>query len=146
VLGELRGALERGLAPPERETKLKLRRLLARLADEDDRVRVRWQDGVQVPARLEPLAQSVLGEALRNIGKHADPEEIVVEVCEEGGTLTLEVLNDGAGKSQKGTALGLRLASIEALRHQGVVEFGRLADGRWRVRLVCPLSENDAGG
>jgi signal transduction histidine kinase len=146
VLGELRDALERGLAPAERETKLKLRRLLGRLAEEDDRVEVRWQNGVRVPARLEPLTQSVLSEALRNIGKHADPARIEVEVGEEGGALTLEVLNDGARQSQKGTALGLRLAAIEALQHQGVVEFGPLADGRWRVRLVCPLAENDAGG
>jgi signal transduction histidine kinase len=143
VLGELRGALERGLGPPERETKLKIREVLGRLADEDDRVRVRWQNGVRVPPRIEPLAQSVLSEALRNIGKHADPERITVEVGESGGALTLEVLNDRARQTPAGAGLGLRLASIEALRHQGVVEFGPIGEGRWRVRLVCPLYEDD---
>ena len=140
------GALERGLAPPERETKLRLRGMLGRLADEDDRVRVSWQDGVRVPSRLEPLVQSVLAEALRNIGKHSDPEVIAVEVGEESGALSLEVVNDGARQTPNGAGLGLRLAAIEALRHQGVVEFGPIADERWRVRLVCPLSENDADG
>ena len=142
VLRELRGALERALAPPERETKVTLRRLLLRLADSDDRVQVSWQNGVRVPARIEPLAQSVLSEALRNMGKHADPRRVSVDVGESGGALTLEIVNDGARSSAPGTGLGLRLASIEALQHEGVVEFGPIGEGRWRVRLVCPLSES----
>jgi signal transduction histidine kinase len=144
VLGELRGALERGLAPPERETKVTLRSLLARLEDEDARVRLHWQNEVQVPRRLEPVAQSVLAEALRNIGKHADPELIRIEISEDAGALTLEIANDGAPASQPGAGLGLRLASIEALNHQGVVEFGPIGAGHWRVRLVCPLRDEPA--
>lgn len=146
VLRELRGALERGLAPPERETKLTLRGLLDRLAEEDDRVTVSWRDGVRIPPRLEPLTQSVLSEALRNIGKHADPTRIAIEVAQEGDALILEVANDGAPPAGTGGGLGLRLASIEALRHQGVVEFGSIGDERWRVRLVCPLSDADGHG
>ena len=144
VLGELRGALERALAPPERETKVTLRRVLSRLSESDDRVQVRWQNGVRVPPRIEPLAQSVLAEALRNIGKHAQPRRIAVEVGESGGALSLEIANDGASSTPSGGAgLGLRLASIEALQHEGVLEFGPIGEGRWRVRLVCPLSEDD---
>ena len=146
VLGELRGALERGLAPPERETKLTLRQLLSRMAEDDERLQVRWQNGVRVPPRLEPVTQSVLTEALRNVGKHASPQRIAVEVGSDGGALTLEVLNDGSRQSTPGAGLGLRLASIEALRHQGVVEFGPIGDGRWRVRLVCPLNGEDGNG
>ena len=146
VLRELRGALERGLAPPERETKLTLRGLLGRLADEDDRVHVGWQSGVRVPPRLEPLTQSVLSEALRNIGKHADPTRIAIEIAQDGDAFTLEVANDGAPPPTPGAGLGLRLASIEALRHEGVVEFGPIGEERWRVRLVCPLSEDDGDG
>jgi signal transduction histidine kinase len=145
VLGELRGALDRGLAPPERETKVSLREVLHRLADGDERLRVRWQNGVRVPSRIEPLAQSVLSEALRNARKHADAATIAVEVGEDGGALILEVVNDGAPSGQAGTGLGLRLAAIEALRHQGVVEFGPIGGERWRVRLVCPLHEDGNG-
>jgi signal transduction histidine kinase len=143
VLSELRGALERGLAPPELETKVTLEKVLERLAGEDERVAIGWQEGVHVPPRLEPLAQSVLAEALRNIGKHARPSRIDVGVGESGGALTLEIVNDGVGETPGGNGLGLRLASIEALRHEGVVEFGSIEDGRWRVRLVCPLADGD---
>lgn len=145
VLGELRGALDRGLAPPERETKVTLRQVLRRLSEGDERLRVRWQDGVRIPSRIEPLAQSVLSEALRNTGKHAEATTIAVEVGEEAGALILEVMNDGARHGQTGTGLGLRLAAIEALRHQGVVEFGPIGGERWRVRLVCPLHEDGNG-
>lgn len=142
VLGELRGALERGLAPPERETKVTLAKVLERLAESDPRVEVRWQEGVRVPSRIEPLTQSVLAEALRNIAKHADPERICVAVASTGAALTLEITNDGALQDRpRGAGLGLRLASIEALQREGVLEFGPLDDGRWRVRLVCSPAE-----
>jgi signal transduction histidine kinase len=145
VLGELRGALERGLVPSERETKLTLRRTLQRLQDEDPRVRVRWQSTVRVPRRLESLTQTVLAEALRNAAKHADPTEIAVEVSGSNGTLAFEITNDGVKEppSEQTTGLGLRLASIEALQHEGVVEFGPLDNQRWRLRLVCPTEDSD---
>ena len=145
VLGELRGALERGLVPSERETKLTLRRVLRRLQEEDARVTVRWQSAVRVPRRLEPLAQTVLAEALRNAAKHADPTEIAIEVLRSEGTLAFEITNDGVPTEarQKVSGLGLRLASIEALQHEGVIEFGPLDGGRWRLRLVCPTGESD---
>jgi signal transduction histidine kinase len=141
VLGELRGALERGLVPSERETKLTLRRVLRRLEEEDARVSVTWQSAVRVPSRLEPLAQTVLAEALRNAAKHAEPTKIAVAVSASDGTLAFEITNDGVNGAPSGatTGLGLRLASIEALQHEGVVEFGPLDDGRWRLRLVCPM-------
>jgi signal transduction histidine kinase len=146
VLGELRGALERGLVPSERETKLTLRRTLQRLQDEDPRLRVRWQSAVRVPRHLESLTQTVLAEALRNAAKHADPSEIAVEVSGSDGTLAFEITNDGVKERPNGqsTGLGLRLASIEALQHEGVVEFGPVDEHRWRLRLVCP-TENDDG-
>jgi signal transduction histidine kinase len=146
VLMELRGALERGLAPPELETKVTLDRLLDRLDAGDPRVAIDWQAGLRLPSRLEPLAQSVLAEALRNIGKHADPTRIAVAVAQVGDALTLEIVNDGAAGVHPGAGLGLRLAAIEALRHQGVIEFGRIDDERWRVRLVCPLRADDDNG
>ncbi len=145
VLGELRGALERGLIPSERETKLTLRRTLQRLQEEDPRVNVRWQSAVRVPRRLESLTQTVLAEALRNAAKHADPTQIAVEVSGSNGTLAFEITNDGVKEPPIGqpTGIGLRLASIEALQHEGVVEFGRLDNHRWRLRLVCPTEDSD---
>ena len=53
----------------------------------------------------------------------------------------LAIENDGAGdgKSTRGGGLGLRLAALEALRYEGLVEFGAAPGGRWRVRLVVPV-------
>jgi signal transduction histidine kinase len=145
VLGELRAALERGLVPSERETKLTLRRVLRRLEEEDERVSVTWQSAVRVPSRLEPLTQTVLAEALRNAAKHATPTRIAIAVSGSDDTLDFEITNDGVNGTSNGqsTGLGLRLASIEALQHEGVVEFGRLDNGRWRLRLVCPMETSD---
>lgn len=140
VLGELRNALERGLVPSARETKLTLRQVLQRIADEDPRAAVTWQTGVRVPPRLEPLIQTVLAEALRNAAKHADPGKITIDVSGNDGTLAFEVINDGVRTRPGATpGLGLRLASIEALQYEGVIEFGPVDRERWRLRLVCPM-------
>ena len=100
---------------------------------------------MRIPRHLEPLAQTVLAEALRNAAKHADPTEIAIEVLRSEGTLAFEITNDGVPTEarQQASGLGLRLASIEALQHEGVIEFGPLDGGRWRLRLVCPTGESN---
>ena len=94
-----------------------------------------------VPPEIEPLAQSVLAEALRNVAKHAAPSQVEVRVACDDDTFTLEVRNDGVGTGARGAGMGLRLAAFEALQHGGVVEFGAPEAGRWRVRLVVPQAE-----
>jgi hypothetical protein len=39
--------------------------------------------------------------------------------------------------------MGLRLAALEALQSNGVVEFGEREPGTWQVRLVVPDDEDD---
>ena len=70
---------------------------------------------------MEPLAQSVLAEALRNAAKHARPSAVDVHVGRDEGTFVLEVRNDGAraGPRGAGTGMGLRLAAFEALQRGG---------------------------
>lgn len=146
VMAELRGALDRSLAPQERATKITLKRLLRRLQLAEPRLAVDWSNGTKVPGRLEGLAQGILAEALRNADKHANASEILVTVENGDGALSLEVTNDGAGDvAAQSEGLGLRLAALEALQHEGVVEYGPLGDGRWHLRLVCPLGEEDDG-
>jgi signal transduction histidine kinase len=99
---------------------------------------VSWPDGVELPAELEPLLQSVLAEAMRNIDKHADPERVEVRVGAEPEAFVLEVTNDGAHEGGAGSGLGLRLMSLEAIQHRGIVEFGPTPPDGWRVRLVVP--------
>lgn len=141
VVGDLRTALTRPVASTRRPPKASLREVLERVADRREELVLEWEDGVEVPADLEPVAQSVLAEALRNADRHSEPSAIEVSVAAEGGTFTLTVENDGAreDRTTKGGGLGLRLAALEALRYEGMVEFGPLPGRRWRVRLLVPV-------
>jgi signal transduction histidine kinase len=141
ALADLRHALERPLAPLPPETGSTLQSELERLAGGPvPPVRVQWPATVkQPPPELEPLAQSVLAEALRNIAKHATAHTIEVIVGGDEDTFTLEVRNDGVADATRGSGMGLRLATYEALQVGGVVEFGPGDPGSWRVRLVVPL-------
>jgi signal transduction histidine kinase len=68
ALSDLRRALERPLAPLPPETGTTLAAELERLSTTAGvPVEIAWPSEVTVPADLEPLAQSVLAEALRNI-------------------------------------------------------------------------------
>jgi signal transduction histidine kinase len=147
ALGDLRRALERPLAalPPETGTTLaaeleRVRRSPGMVVDVD------WRGNFTVPADLEPLAQSVLAEALRNIDKHAKPSRVEVQVARDEDTFTLEVRNDGTAGGAAGAAsggMGLRLAAFEALQHGGVVESGPTGPDSWRVRLVVRLEQEE---
>jgi signal transduction histidine kinase len=148
ALGDLRRALERPLAalPPETGTTLaaeleRVRRSPGMAVDVD------WRGDFSVPSDLEPLAQSVLAEALRNIDKHAKPSRVEVVVTRDADTFTLEVRNDGAANGATPPAgsggMGLRLAAFEALQHGGLVEFGPDGPDVWRVRLVVRLEQEE---
>lgn len=115
--------------------------VLARLLERRPELRLSWQPGVEVPPAAERLAQSVLAEALRNADRHAEPTAIEVCVGADEETFWLAVENDGVrpGRNTRGSGLGLRLAVLEALHHEGLVEFGASRPGRWRVRLVVPV-------
>ena len=141
VVGDLRHALTRPVATPPRAPVMTLAQVLERLLERRPDLDLEWEDGVAVPADLEPVAQSVLAGALRNADRHAKPSRIEICVASDGDTFTLAVENDGAGDgvATKGGGLGLRLAALEALRYEGLVEFGALPGGRWRVRLVVPV-------
>ena len=145
ALADLRDALSRPLAPPSLDTGATLRGELARLGRhyKDLPLELDWEDGAEVPEDVEPLAQSVLAEALRNAHKHARPSSVRVHVGRIAGTFVLEVRNDGArsGSRGTGTGMGLRLAAFEALQRGALVEFG--PEGQdWRVRLVVPVEED----
>jgi signal transduction histidine kinase len=141
ALEDLRTALERTLGPRPHPTSTTLRAELERLGRgyADVPVTVSWDGDAEISPRVEPLAQSVLGESLRNAIRHATPSVIEIRVTSASDTFSLEMLNDGVEKTSGGTGMGLRLASLEALQLGGVVEFGAADQGRWRTRLVVPL-------
>ncbi len=149
ALADLRKALERPLAPLPPET-------ATTLADELERVRkspgmaveVDWRGDFTVPSDLEPLAQSVLAEALQNIAKHADPSAVEVAVGRDAEAFTLEVRNDGvraaAANDDQRRGMGLRLAAFEARQYGGVIDAGPVDEGSWRVRLAVSLAQEPA--
>ncbi len=142
AVGDLRRALERPLAPLPPETGTTLAAELERLrAAPGAPLHVTWPDDVIVPPDLEPLAQSVLTEALRNVAKHAAATRVDVVIRRDDDTFTLEVRNDGARTDGRDAGMGLRLAAFEAIQQRGVLEFGPTGDDGWRVRLVVPLEQ-----
>ena len=139
ALAELRSALERPLGRPSRETATTLVQEVRRLRSAMAEPAIELAGSVEVPERLEPLAQSVMIEALRNALKHADPRWVRVRIERDDGAFVLEVVNDGVpAEARHRSGMGLRLAAVEALQHGGVIEFGRVEAGEWRVRLLVP--------
>ena len=147
ALGELRSAIQRPLGRSLPQTKTTLRDEVARLRHEHPDLGIDVdgaEDGLAVPPELEPLAQSVLAEAVRNAHKHADPTRVGVRTALRDGAFVLEVTNDGAAGQPAGIAgMGLRLAGFEALQAGGLLEFGARDGGTWQVRLVVPVPGAD---
>ena len=143
ALTELRAALQRPLGRASPQTETTLHEEVRVLAADRAEPGIAFEDGsedVAVPPHLEPLAQSVLREAVRNAIKHADPKVVRVRLERSDGAFVLTVSNDGVpGRAKHQTGMGLRLAAVEALQHGGVIEFGRAAPGEWQVRLLVPM-------
>jgi signal transduction histidine kinase len=116
---------------------------VARLRHEYPDLGITLDDGTQLaaPPALEPLAQSVLAEAIRNADKHAHATRVGVRSEMGDGTFVLEVTNDGVQKHGEPAGMGLRLAGFEALQAGGLLEFGSRDGDRWQVRLVVPYEE-----
>jgi signal transduction histidine kinase len=146
ALTDLKTAVQQPLGRTPRPTATTLAQEVARLAQMHTDLKIELDPGAEldVPADLEPLAQSVLAEALRNAHKHAKPTRVTVNAGRRDGIFVLEIANDGVtGRRQRTTGMGLRLAAFEALQVGGFVEFGARGDDTWQVRLVVPLDTDD---
>jgi signal transduction histidine kinase len=140
ALQDLRRALGRPLGRTSRPTQTTLLAEVARLADQHPELGIALTASEEVPAQLEPLAQSVLIEAIRNAGKHADPTVVDVSLRRIDRAFVMEICNDGVhGRPQPTSGMGLRLAALEAIQAGGIIEFGEREPGIWRVRLAVPL-------
>jgi signal transduction histidine kinase len=148
ALSDLRAAVQRPLARVPRATRTTLAAEVQRLSLAHPGLGLALQEGcaADVPASLEPLAQSVLLEAVRNAGKHATPSRVGVRVGRANGAFWMEVVNDGVAAAGRHAGMGLHLAALEALQSNGVVEFGEREPGIWQVRLVVPYDGDGSPG
>ncbi len=142
ALEDLRDALQRPLGRSARDTGVTLLEEFERLRGENPGLVLELAgEANAVPPELEPLAQSVLAEGVRNAIKHARPSRVDVRLSRVDGLWTMEISNDGvtaqAGRRRPG--MGLRLAALEALQLGGLIEFGPRPAGGWRVRLAVPV-------
>jgi signal transduction histidine kinase len=141
ALAELREALQRPLGRAPRATQTTLLAEVERLSRAHPDLGMSLEAGsvADVPAALEPLAQSLLREAVRNAQKHATPTWVTVRTNRVDGAFVLEIVNNGVAGAQRRAGMGLRLAAFEALQSGGIVEFGEREPGTWQVRLVVPF-------
>ena len=147
ALSDLREALKRPLGRAPRRTETTLREEVGRLARAYPELGIEldMDGGDPVPAELEPLAQSVLSEAILNARKHAHPTCVSVSAHRAHDAFVLEVVNDGVKNAEHHPGIGLRLAALEAVQSGGVLEFGERDPGVWQVRLVVPCRASGSG-
>ena len=113
ALQELRRALQRPLGRAAAETDTTLLEEVERLRREHRDLHLTLRPGsedVFIPHDLEPLAQSVLAEAVRNAHKHAGPSKVEVSLeIKDSDTLVLDVVNDGVRGKARQSGMGLLL-------------------------------------
>jgi len=140
VLGQLRSVLGRAVAPRERPQSRTFRELADWFSQSPD-VALDWEEGLETPAHLDLLSKSALTEGMRNANRHSDGGQVQIRVAGQAGTFSVEVTNDRVStERRRGGGLGLRLLTLEALEHDALVEFGPLDGGRWRFRLLAPVT------
>ena len=137
-LNELR-ELARGIHPPvlsERGLEPALRVLTARVP-----VPVEFVGGLdaRLPAPVETAAYFVVSEALTNVAKYAEAEQVTVRVEHVDGHLLLEVSDDGVGGARVDGGSGLRGLADRVAAVGGAldVESPPGQGTRLRARLPC---------
>jgi PAS domain S-box-containing protein len=116
---------ERGLIPALRDT-------LARFGTESG-VQTMFTGALtdKVPSDIETLAYRIVQEALTNTGKHAGAGSVVVHVDTDGGSLRIEIEDDGEGFESARTREYLREGRVGLASMRERVE---LASGTFTVR------------
>lgn len=143
ALGELRAALQRPLGRSSPPTAVTFFEELDRLRGLHPDLNIALHgERHEVPAQLEALSQSILVEAVRNAIKHANASRVDVYIAVDRDAFTMDIRNecngDESGSSRGG--IGLRLATLEALQHGAVLEYGECEQGIWQLRLVAPTA------
>jgi signal transduction histidine kinase len=93
----------------------------------------------RLPEQIEVAAFYVVSESIANIGKHACARSVTVDVTRVGGTVVVEVVDDGVGGADSEHGSGLRgLADrVEALGGKLRVWSPAGAGTRLRAEMPC---------
>ncbi len=78
--------------------------------------------GERLPDRVESTAYFVVGEALTNVAKHAGATHARVGVRREGGSVLVEVADDGVGGARPENGSGLRGLVDRVMALDGLLE------------------------
>src|SRR4051812_28488423 len=102
------------------------------------RLNVGFED--RLPEQIEVAAFYVVSESIANIGKHAQAASASIDVSRVGGTVVVEVVDDGVGGADSEGGSGLRgLADrVEALG--GALRVWSPAGGGTRLRAEMPCA------
>ena len=119
--------------------------LVERAAMAGVRVDSEVQDVDGLPEGVALAAYRIVQEAVTNVIKHAAPATCRVVVAGEGGTLTIEVTDDGPGArmppEQAGTGHGLIGMRERAALYGGTLTAGPRPDGGFAVSARIPVRD-----
>ena len=141
ALGELRGLLGAVSPSPAGGPGLaRLAELTAPLRAAGLEVAVHREGTVALPTGVDLAAYRIVQEALTNTLRHAGAARASVTIRAVGGTLELDVRDDGRGTDGAATG-GRGLAGMRerATMLGGTLDAGPLPDGGFRVRARLPL-------
>jgi signal transduction histidine kinase len=93
-----------------------------------------------LPAAVEATAFRVVQESLTNALKHAPGARVRVRVHHGDAALVVEVVDDGAGRGERGPGFGLAGIRERVALFDGRVSAGPRDDGPgWRTRVELPV-------
>ena len=107
------------------------------------------RETVALPAGVPLVAYRTAQEALTNVSKHAQANQVAIELTVAAGTLTLEIADDGRGLSRedlaKARSFGIRGLHERAGTVGGWVDLSSSGRGTTLI-LSVPLPSDVAGG
>ncbi len=98
----------------------------------------------ELPAAVHSAGYRIVQEALTNVARHAAASTARVSVRRDAGTVTIEVVDDGAGSGgaagPTGAGNGVRGMRERARALGGTLEAAPGGDGGWQVRARLPVA------
>ncbi|GGS98631.1 sensor histidine kinase [Streptomyces griseoviridis] len=92
-----------------------------------------------LPPETELVLYRVAQESLTNVARHADARRVEVRLCRTGGTVVLEVTDDGRGVEAVCEGAGIRGMRERALLAGAVLTLASPPGSGTRVRLTVPV-------